>query len=258
MKYLIPILLAFVSISACGQTTSSGHPSYGAANNFAAGTLKLVDSCDPKTDRDKAHDRDLPIFSDDVRYCDAKSRQWTLDSEATKAAKARQKQYEDEYAKKVAHHKALAQALVLRVLTDAEYGEVLELGPDIYDEPLVFNCPQGCSVPNNYQEIEANQKYLTRKRFDDELLIQFKLRAIAAEHPRPTGNNCLAINTPEARACMGMLPTDPEPMGSYYCGSHDCSLPFPMPITGCPTGTSPVQHGGADQFECRPGSATSP
>lgn len=212
MKYLL-LLLAVVSLPACGQTTSSGHPSFGPATPTLESGKRV---CDPAQDKDPEDDwgvfhKDADGYLDPrslkVYDCDFASRKWKLDPELTKNEIAdTAKDIADSKAKDN-HRKMLEKAVISRILTEKEMAEVVGLGTGIFADPFdVCGGATSCSYSGDYRTMaDAHELYLSRK-FNDALLQQFKLRAIAAEHAGLTFRSLNPCNLPpnSAAGCIIM------------------------------------------------------
>ena len=225
----LAILFVLVSLPACGQTS---HNYYMEGNYFdqghtpptpkdmqetwpfsqfglsLGGDRKPTETdpgpCHPKVDK-----KPKPDYQTYYLYnCDLQLHRWILDPEASAINSMEEMLADLAILSEATYKHELARSLTTRVLTKVEYGDVLKYGPDIYSGENLLNgsqCQGLCG--NDDPRLENMQReFLLRKRFDDELLIQFKLRAIAAEHAKPD-HNCFASNSPEDRACQGVPST---------------------------------------------------
>lgn len=219
MKYLL-LLLAVVSLPACGQT-GIGHPSFGAANNFGSPEYKLGGKCNPK-------DKDNQSFSSQGEpfVCDPKSGKFVDDKITAAKWKALfdAEKIQDDAINK--HRDDLALAIISRVITDAEMLEVATLGTGIFEHEFPYTPGTNWSVSYGptVADVEATKTEKMR-RFNDLMLQQFKLRAIAAEH-RPTWQEACAKARAEDPGIIGCSPTLrandpplgllPKPSGHFY------------------------------------------
>lgn len=115
------------------------------ASIAVSGLAQNKQRCNPQTD--------LGMAVNGVAYKCTTGRGWVLDEDAMKAM-----------AKEQEHERRLRFALVSRVLTNAEMGEVESLGFHLFTQPMT-----------PYQEAEV------MREFNDALLQQFRLRIAAGK-----------------------------------------------------------------------------
>lgn len=185
MKHILPLLLLVVSLQACGQSKDV------IAHN-SSGTVREVNGTGIPAMGCEAKDIGQHLFlgshgAAEALTCDAKSLVWTEDKAAEKAEEILEAKEAAERRIVAEHHKALALALISRVLTEKEMAEVVKLGTGVFDDhsgPQFWGSFNNASTGDEHTAQYAHDYYL-EKRFSDGVLQQFKLRAIAAEH-RPT------------------------------------------------------------------------